>query len=76
MMKMDDQWFGMAEDMFIFNNKFLNLRVLINITIVSIISLSVAQEIVANNYTRYSVRNRAALRRNLPARTYDYDSVY
>jgi len=56
-------------------NNFLNLWVLIAVS-VSIISLSVAQDILANNYTRYSMRNRANMRRQLPAKTYDYDSVY
>lgn len=54
-------------------SKLLNLWVLIT---VSIVSLSVAQDILANNYTRYSMRNRANMRRQLPAKTYDYDSVY
>jgi hypothetical protein len=35
-----------------------------------------SQDILADNYIRYSMRNRADIRRQLPARTYDYDSVY
>lgn len=58
--------------MFIFKNN-LNLWILLTVT-VSI--TSVIPDLLADNYTRYSKRNRANLRRQLPARTYDYDSVY
>lgn len=51
-------------------SKNLNLWIIV----ITIFTLSLITDVYA--YVRYSNRQRSALRRQLPARTYDYDSVY